>query len=107
MGTHLWSLKSNLQSFFRMPPAFERLPKGVIPQHYNLSLTPNIENFTFTGEVSIAVSIQTKTDTIRLNGVELKILSASYENVDAKSINYDEKNEAIEFQFSDLPVSTG
>lgn len=37
---------------------FQRLPKNIIPKHYDLELTPNVEKFTFTGKTAVKVSVR-------------------------------------------------
>lgn len=36
---------------------FQRLPKHVIPKHYNLELVPNLEKLTFKGKTAVKVSV--------------------------------------------------
>ena len=36
---------------------FERLPKTVVPSNYKLKLEPDLEKFTFSGNVNITVSV--------------------------------------------------
>lgn len=38
--------------------SFQRLPKHVIPKHYNLELIPNLEKFTFKGKTAVKVSVR-------------------------------------------------
>lgn len=52
-----------------------RLPRSVLPDTYELKLTPFIweGNFTFNGEVKILVNVTEKTKNITLHAVDLKI----------------------------------
>ncbi|XP_043469608.1 aminopeptidase N [Leptopilina heterotoma] len=52
-----------------------RLPRSVLPDFYELRLTPFIweGNFTFNGEVKIVVNVTEKTKNITLHAVDLKI----------------------------------
>ena len=52
------------------------LPDNVRPIHYDLTLTPNFDDFTFDGEVAIAVRMQPGTTEITLNCAEIDIKSA-------------------------------
>ncbi len=50
-----------------------RLPKNVTPKRYDIRLTPDLEAFTFQGEVNIAVVVNEATDDVVLNALELAI----------------------------------
>ena len=53
------------------------LPDNVRPIHYDLTLTPNFDDFTFAGEVDITVSMEPGTTEIMLNCSEIEIHSAT------------------------------
>ena len=53
------------------------LPDNVRPVHYDLTLTPNFDDFTFAGEVDIAVRMAPGTTEIVLNCAEIDIKSAA------------------------------
>src|SRR5271154_441691 len=50
-----------------------RLPKSVTPRRYDIRLTPDLQAFTFQGEVDIAVVVNQATDDVVLNALELEI----------------------------------
>src|SRR5580700_1495858 len=50
-----------------------RLPKNVTPKRYGIRLTPDLQAFTFQGEVDIAVVVNQATDDVVLNALELEI----------------------------------
>ena len=50
-----------------------RLPKTVTPKRYEIRLTPDLQAFTFQGEVDIAVVVNEATDDVVLNALELEI----------------------------------
>lgn len=52
-----------------------RLPKEVVPIHYDIKLIPHIveDNFTFNGEVSIDIEVRKPTNTIALHTEQLMI----------------------------------
>lgn len=54
-----------------------RLPRHVIPSRYHLRLEPDLTAATFTGEVTIALTIKQAAQTILLNAVDLVIESAT------------------------------
>ena len=81
-----------------------RLPTNVRPTAYRLTLTPDLENFTFAGEVSIDIEVAKSTGRILLNAAELQISAASVtgengESVSATGIVLDEKRERAVLTF--------
>ncbi|MGC4097702.1 MAG: M1 family metallopeptidase [Nitrospira sp.] len=56
-----------------------RLPRHVIPTRYDLRLEPDLNGATFTGQVTIAITVKQTTQTILLNAVDLVIQSAMVE----------------------------
>lgn len=53
----------------------QRLPSTVIPEHYRLTLTPDLKNAAFSGSESIDVVLKSATDTITLNSAEIAFQS--------------------------------
>ena len=49
----------------------QRLPAGVVPVHYGLTLAPDLKAATFTGDETLDVSIQQSTSAITLNAAEI------------------------------------
>ena len=49
------------------------LPTDISPNNYRLSLSPDMEKFTFGGEVQITVEVSNTTNEIVLNAAELEI----------------------------------
>ncbi|HEY6271462.1 MAG TPA: M1 family metallopeptidase [Terriglobales bacterium] len=69
-----------LWTVFILLPALgeaQRLPEGVVPQHYDLRFTPDLPKATFTGEETIDVEIVKSVSAITLNAAELEIEEAS------------------------------
>src|ERR1700722_11650916 len=55
----------------------QRLPQTVKPEHYTLTLAPDLKNATFTGRESIDVVIDQPVDVITLNSAEIKFESVT------------------------------
>jgi len=53
----------------------QRLPSTVVPEHYQLTLTPDLRNATFSGSESIDIRLKNPTDTITLNSAEIAFQS--------------------------------
>lgn len=54
-----------------VPATAQRLPGGVTPEHYTLSLAPDIAKATFTGSEAIDVDLAQPTASITLNAAEI------------------------------------
>jgi len=48
----------------------QRLPDTVVPEHYQLTLTPDLQKKTFQGEETIRIRLQKATPTVTLNAAE-------------------------------------
>ena len=74
-----------------------QLPNSVLPEKYRLSLSPDLQNFTFEGRVDIDVQVQSSTSEITLNAAELTLREASLTQgdtrVSARSLSVDEDSE--------------
>ncbi len=53
-----------------------RLPRGVVPVHYDISVEPDARALSFTGRAVIDVEVKEPTETITLNALDLEIASA-------------------------------
>ena len=88
-----------------------RLPPNVRPTAYRLTLTPDLENFTFTGHVSIDLQVSEDTGRVLLNAAELEITAASVTDayggpMPASGILLDEKRERVFLTFP-REIATG
>ncbi|KAF9427522.1 Aminopeptidase 2 mitochondrial [Podila epigama] len=85
------------------------LPTNVRPTHYDLTLTPDLVNFTFHGHVLINLDVNKPTTAITLNANQLDIISAKLTNLalktessqDATDITLEKENETVTFTFAD------
>jgi aminopeptidase N/puromycin-sensitive aminopeptidase len=86
----------------------QRLPGGVVPQHYTLKLTPDLKTATFTGNETIEVMLAQPSSTITLNAAEVdfKQVSASVAGKDMPAqVTLDKAKEQATFTFaSPLPA---
>src|SRR4051794_24896226 len=57
-----------------------RLPRTVVPSHYDLTLEPDLDAGRFDGRVAIAVDVADEIDQVVLNAIELTIAEAWLEN---------------------------
>jgi aminopeptidase N len=57
---------------FSVPAAAQRLPGNVLPEHYTLSFTPDLEQETFKGRESIRVTVTEPTTSITLHSAEIQ-----------------------------------
>lgn len=64
-----------------------RLPRHVIPTRYDLRLEPDLAAATFTGRVSITVTVKQETETILLNATDLLITTNGIEGEDGRTID--------------------
>jgi aminopeptidase N len=62
----------------------QRLPAGVVPEHYQLTFTPNLKDATFSGDEIIDVRVVKPTTIITINSAEIKFKSATVETSGAK-----------------------
>ncbi|HYA45448.1 MAG TPA: hypothetical protein VED59_07560, partial [Acidimicrobiales bacterium] len=56
-----------------------RLPRDVVPEHYSLVFTPDLDRASFEGEAAVDVEVRTRVSEIVLNAAELEITEASLE----------------------------
>lgn len=56
-----------------LPYKFERLPSSVVPSHYTIVLTPDLENCVFDGTVNVDLEVKHPTTRIVLNCVDLEV----------------------------------
>src|SRR5262249_26764568 len=72
---HMAPLKKVFLIFFIALPAFavaQRLPQGVVPEHYDLTFTPDLAKATFAGEEILQVRVLKPNASITFNAAELE-----------------------------------
>ncbi|KAG0001485.1 Aminopeptidase 2 mitochondrial [Entomortierella chlamydospora] len=85
------------------------LPTNVRPTHYDITLTPDLINFTFHGQILINLDVNKPTTAITLNSNQLEIISAKLTNLalktessqDATDITLEKANETATFTFAE------
>jgi aminopeptidase N len=91
------------------------LPNDVVPLHYDLELTPDLEKLEFYCIEGIKVTVnKAEVKEITLHAKEIYISSVSYKGADSTKeistteINYDIKYNTVRFVFEDfLPLDKG
>jgi puromycin-sensitive aminopeptidase len=80
-----------------------RLPTAVTPDRYDIKLTPDLQKFTFAGEMRVSVTVHEATTQIVVNAVELEIQQVSIKDESGNSVEgkatLDEKSERVTFAF--------
>ncbi|HZY62221.1 MAG TPA: M1 family metallopeptidase [Edaphobacter sp.] len=76
----------------------QRLPPGVYPEHYSLSLMPDLKAATFTGDETIDITLDHPSRSITLNAAEIKFLSVTSGSQTAE-VSLDPAKEQATFNF--------
>ena len=96
-----------------MSEQFTLLPGSVRPSHYALTLSPDLESATFSGDVSIDILVSEITSEVTLNAIELELGAATFtprggEASASTGITYNEDEETAAIRFGEpLPVGAG
>ncbi|KAG9292135.1 hypothetical protein G9A89_005279 [Geosiphon pyriformis] len=82
------------------------LPTDVKPTHYNLTLSPDLETFTFKGTEAINLTVKHETSQITLNAYQIEIQAARLdvssnlsESLNSTDISYDYQKQTVTFTF--------
>jgi len=76
-----------------------RLPNHISPISYNLTIKPDLESFTFSGDETIKIKIRKTTNQITLHSKDIDIETVKIKDDFAKKITYDTKSETATFYF--------
>jgi len=86
----------------------QRLPTSVIPERYEIRLTPDLTKWRFAGEVKISVQVRQAVRVVVLNAAELSIQAVSMRRADGGvlhgSAQFDEENEQALLSFPDVLI---
>ncbi|KAI9751636.1 MAG: hypothetical protein M4579_005983 [Chaenotheca gracillima] len=82
----------------------EVLPTNVTPLHYDLTLEPDLEKFTFDGTVVIDLQVNSETTSISLNTLEIDVLSSKVTSgsevvASSPTVTYDESTQTTKVSF--------
>src|SRR5688572_26103134 len=87
--------RSSLRSGNPLSQSSFRLPRHILPEHYDIRLDLDFENFTFTGKVGIDLEVKETAQEIVLNAAEIEIkeafLSSGDGRVPISGVAYDEE----------------
>ncbi len=82
-----------------------RLPAGVTPLHYTISIRPDAKAMTFRGFTSIRINVAQPTNTITLNAADLSISSAKLDSLPGR-VTLNAKAQTVTVRFA-KPVTAG
>ena len=83
-----------------------RLPAHIKPLHYNLTLKPDLEAFTFSGKEVIDIKLDKPAKEITLHSKDIDVETVQAGAQFASKISYNEKAEAVTFTFKN-PIPKG
>ena len=87
------------------------LPKDVRPVLYDLTLTPDLDSFTFAGEETVDIEVLEATSSVTLNSAEIEVASCRVTTADGAELtpadtSFDEQAETVTFDFG-RPLPAG
>ncbi|XP_058809156.1 puromycin-sensitive aminopeptidase-like [Phymastichus coffea] len=90
---------------------FNRLPEDIRPSHYEISISPDLNSFTFSGKQDVFVNVVKSTKTVVLNSVDINIKTVFFSDnsshiLQSQNITYDVSEEKVIITF-DNEISEG
>ncbi len=86
--------------------AVGRLPIGVVPTAYDLTIDPDASKLTFNGSGSVAITVATPTRTITVNAADLSIRNVRLDGRIPARITLDAAGQTATFTFA-APIAAG
>ncbi len=91
--------------------ATTQLPRGVVPSHYAITVTPHADALDFDGHVAIDIDVQAATDSIVLNQIDMAfsnsvLLDAKGKKFATPKVSADNDKQTATFAF-DKPLQVG
>jgi aminopeptidase N len=87
-------------------PTPGKLPKTVVPVHYEIALTPDLDKLTFKGREKVHIEVLEPTDRVVLNALELTIETASLDEIASAEIAFDAAAQTVTLTFP-RPLAAG
>ncbi len=106
MRFHVLALSAALCALTPAQAATGRLPDGITPNHYDITVRPDAAKMTFTGSEIIDIDVAKPTTTITLNAAQLSVPKAQLDGVDAATIKLDPAAQTLTLSFA-TPVTAG
>ncbi len=76
-----------------------KLPKTVVPIHYEIELTPDLDKLAFAGREKVHIEVLEPTDRLVLNALELTIETASLDDIASTEIAFDAAAQTVTLTF--------
>lgn len=106
-----WSFAALFALLLALPAAAQtereiRLDRNALPSHYDITVTPNIEALTFTGQANIDLALTEASNTITLNALNLQFTRVRLDERTTPQVSFNEEDQTATFTFS-RPVTAG
>jgi aminopeptidase N len=87
-------------------PTPGKLPKSVVPLHYEIELAPDLDKLAFKGREKVHIEVLEPTDRLMLNALELTIETASLDDIASAEIVFDAAAQTVTLSFP-RPLAAG